>query len=170
MTERGLGVHASCSWRWVEVFGPELYRAVDSAGQTIDFLLTAKRDAASAKRFFRKAFANPANVMFSPVSSTWIRTPRLRPRFRSSRTKACCGAVVVCVSVSTSTISWSRTIEPSNAAPGSRWAMARSAVLGECLQGIEAVNMIRKGRVRWVAKEDPAGQARFVGNLFGIAA
>jgi hypothetical protein len=30
--------------------------------------------------------------------------------------------------------------------------------------------MIRKGRVRWVAKEDPAGQARFVGNLFGIAA
>ena len=38
------------------------------------------------------------------------------------------------------------------------------------LQGVEAVNMIRKGRVRWVAREDPAGQARFVGNLFGIAA
>jgi len=27
---------------------------VDSIGQTIDFLLTAKRDAAAAKRFFRK--------------------------------------------------------------------------------------------------------------------
>jgi hypothetical protein len=38
------------------------------------------------------------------------------------------------------------------------------------LQGIEAVNMIRKGRVRRVAKEDPADQARFVGRLFGIAA
>jgi transposase, IS6 family len=38
------------------------------------------------------------------------------------------------------------------------------------LQGIEAVNMIRKGRIKWVAKEDPAGQARFVGKLFGIAA
>ena len=37
------------------------------------------------------------------------------------------------------------------------------------LQGIEAVNMIRKGRIRLVAKEDPAGQARFVGSLFGIA-
>ncbi|HHR6132317.1 TPA: IS6 family transposase [Providencia alcalifaciens] len=32
-----------------------LYRAVDTAGQTIDFLLTSKRDAAAALRFFRKA-------------------------------------------------------------------------------------------------------------------
>ena len=32
-----------------------LYRAVDSTGQTIDFLLTAKRDAPAALRFFRKA-------------------------------------------------------------------------------------------------------------------
>ena len=31
-----------------------LYCAVDAAGQTIDFLLTAKRDAAAALRFFRK--------------------------------------------------------------------------------------------------------------------
>ncbi len=31
-----------------------LYRAVDSAGNTLDFLLTAKRDAAAAKRFFRR--------------------------------------------------------------------------------------------------------------------
>ena len=41
---------------YIKVKGQDryLYRAVDSTGQTIDFLLTAKRDAAAAKRFFGK--------------------------------------------------------------------------------------------------------------------
>ena len=32
-----------------------LYRAVDKAGATVDFLLTAKRDRKAASRFLRKA-------------------------------------------------------------------------------------------------------------------
>jgi transposase-like protein len=53
------------SWRvdetYVRVRGrwTYLYRAVDSRGQTIDFLLAARRDTAAAKRFFRKAMAQP---------------------------------------------------------------------------------------------------------------
>ena len=35
-----------------------LYRAVDSKGNTIDFLLTAKRDKEAAKRFLRKIYSN----------------------------------------------------------------------------------------------------------------
>jgi transposase, IS6 family len=93
-TERGLSISASCIWRWVQIYGPELdkrcrrhlkptnkswrldetyikvkgqerflYRAVDSTGQTIDFLLTAKRDAAAAKRFFQRALAHSGNLM-----------------------------------------------------------------------------------------------------------
>jgi IS6 family transposase len=56
------------SWRvdetYVKVKGRwmYLYRAVDSLGQTIDFLLSAKRDADAAKRFFRKALAQPHTV------------------------------------------------------------------------------------------------------------
>jgi transposase, IS6 family len=36
-----------------------LYRAVDSTGQTIDFMLSAKRDTKAAKRFFRKMLKLP---------------------------------------------------------------------------------------------------------------
>ncbi len=85
VNERGLDVHHTTVFRWVQEYGPELdkrcrphlrttndswrvdetyievkgkpkylYRAVDSAGNTLDFLLTAKRDATAAKRFFRK--------------------------------------------------------------------------------------------------------------------
>ena len=49
------------SWRvdetYVRVKGKwvYLYRAVDSEGATIDFLLSAKQDAAAAKRFLAKA-------------------------------------------------------------------------------------------------------------------
>jgi transposase-like protein len=39
-----------------------LYRAVDAAGQTIDFLLSPKRDATAARRFFRKALGQPHTV------------------------------------------------------------------------------------------------------------
>lgn len=49
------------SWRmdetYIKIKGQwrYLYRAVDKAGQTIDFLLTARRDKKAALRFFRKA-------------------------------------------------------------------------------------------------------------------
>jgi hypothetical protein len=38
------------------------------------------------------------------------------------------------------------------------------------LQGIETVDMIRKGRVRWLVKGDAVGQAQFIGELFGLSA
>ena len=90
----GVEVDASCIWRWVQAYAPELnkrcrphlkptnksyridetyinvkgedkylYRALDSTGQTIDFLLTAKRDTAAAKRFLRRAIDASGNPM-----------------------------------------------------------------------------------------------------------
>jgi transposase-like protein len=38
------------------------------------------------------------------------------------------------------------------------------------LQGVEAVNMIRKGQVKRLDKSDAMGEAKFVESLFGIAA
>ena len=128
--ERGLLIDPSCIWRWVQIYGPELdkrcrahlkrtnrsyrvdetytrikgqdrylYRAVDSTGQTIDFLLTAKRDAAAAKRFFRKTLLD--QPIRNRGSSTWIRTERIRRRWRNLKSKAPCGAAVDCASANT---------------------------------------------------------------------
>jgi IS6 family transposase len=53
------------SWRvdetYVRVKGQwrYLYRAVDSSGATLDFLLSAKQDAEAAKRFLAKALGRP---------------------------------------------------------------------------------------------------------------
>ena len=55
------------SWRtdetYVRVAGrwTYLYRAVDSTGVTIDFLLSETRDLTSARRFFQKALAAPGH-------------------------------------------------------------------------------------------------------------
>lgn len=44
---------------WVKGRWAYLRRAADSRGETIAFLLSAKRDAAAAKRFFRKTLGRP---------------------------------------------------------------------------------------------------------------
>ncbi len=55
---------AGGSWRvdetYIKIKGrwTYLYRAVDKAGKTVDFLLRAKRDVAAAKAFFSRAFKN----------------------------------------------------------------------------------------------------------------
>jgi transposase-like protein len=55
------------SWRvdetYIRVHGRwcYLYRAIDSTGATIDFLLSALRDAAAAKRLFRQALSDPSH-------------------------------------------------------------------------------------------------------------
>ena len=75
-----------------------LYRAVDSSGQTIDFLLAAKRDAAGAKRFFRKTLSSPSNPMprvinvdrnpaFVPAVAALKKDGTLRPRVRLRQCK-----------------------------------------------------------------------------------
>ena len=38
------------------------------------------------------------------------------------------------------------------------------------IAGYEAMNMIRKGQIRWLAKGDITGQVHYIEQIFGIAA
>src|SRR3954452_18959716 len=60
-------IRVNGQWRY-------LYRAVDGTGQTIDFLLSAKRDKKAAKRFFKRALGrehtrNPREVVTDRLKS-----------------------------------------------------------------------------------------------------
>jgi transposase-like protein len=151
---------------YIKVKGQEkyLYRAVDSTGQTIDFLLTAKRDVAAAKRFFRKVFRssnNPIprviNVDKNPAYPAAIRALKregVLPRRVRLRQCKYLNNIVEQDHRSVKKRTW---LAKGYGSFQSAW---------RTLEGIETVNMIRKGRVRWVTKDDVSAQARFVAKLF----
>jgi transposase-like protein len=188
LAERGVEVDASCIWRWVQEYGPELdkrcrphlkstkksyrtdetyikvkgkdkylYRAVDSTGQTIDFLLTAKRDTAAAKRFFRKALNSSGNPMprvinvdknpAYPAAVEALKAEGTLPR--RVRLRQCKYL--------------NNVVEQDHRTVKKRTWLAKGygsfVTAWRTLQGIEAMNMIRKGRARWVAKDDAIAQA-----------
>ena len=189
----------SCIWRWVHAYAAEpnkrcrphlkptnksyrtdetyikvqgedkyLYRAVDSTGQTIEFLRTAKRDAAAAKRFFRKGLSSPGNPVprvinvdknqaFPPAVEGLKAEGNLPRRVRVRQCKYP-----------------KNVVEQDHRTVKKRTWLAKGygsfASAWRTLQGIEAVEMIRKGRVRWIPKGDSVAQAAFIAELFSIAA
>ena len=162
------------SWRldetYINVKGRDrfLYRAVDSTGQTIDFLLTDRRDAAAAKRFFRRALQNEGNSM--PRVINVDKNPAYPRAFEDLQRE---GAISrrcrlrQCKYLNNVVEQDHRNVKRRTwlaKGYGSLWTAWRT------LRGIEAMDMVRKGRVRWLAKGDSAGQAKFIGTLFGIAA
>ena len=145
-----------------------LYRAVDSTGQTIEFLLTAKRDTAAAKRFFRKALSSPGNPVprvinvdknpAYPAAVERLKAEGALPRRVRLRQ---CKYLNNIVEQDHRTVKKRVWLAKGYGSFQSAW---------RTLQGIEAVAMIRKGRVRWLAQGDAVGQAHFIAELFGIAA
>jgi transposase-like protein len=51
----------------------------------------------------------------------------------------------------------------------SQWFRSVDGAL-HTIAGYEAMNIIRKGQIRWVAKDDVVGQIRFIEHTLGIAA
>ena len=192
LVERGVEVDPSCIWRWVQAYAPELnkrcrphlkptnksyrtdetyikvkgadmylYRAVDSTGQTIEFLLTAKRGAAGAKRFFRKALRSLGNPV--PRVINVDKNPAYPAAVEALKAEGCLPRRVrlrQCKYLN-------NVIEQDHRTVKKRVWLAKGygSFITACrtLQGIEAVHMIRKGRVRWVAKGDAIAQGNHHG-------
>ena len=145
-----------------------LYRAVDSAGDIIEFTLSAKRDVSAAKRFFKKMMrADHRRLPYTVVTDKHASYPEA---FASS----------VKERVLTSDCKLRRVkylnnvIEQDHRFIRRRWrAMQcfRSFRTAErTLEGIEAAHMLRKGQVKRLDGRDAVGQAKFVESLFAVAA
>ena len=154
------------SWRvdetYVKVKGrwTYLYRAVDSRGQTIDFLLSAKRDAAAAKRFFRKALTQPHTV--NPRTITVDKNPAdpkaiVEMKQAAELWRACRLRQVKYLNniVEQDHRHVKRLTRP-GLGFGSLWTARRA------LAGFGAIAMIRKGQVRNVGGDDTKVQATFI--------
>lgn len=162
------------SWRvdetYIKVKGrwTYLYRAVDSRGQTIDFLLSAKRDAAAAKRFFRKALARPHTV--NPRTVTVDKNPAYPKAvtemkddgelWRRSRLRQ----VKYLNNIVEQDHRRIKRMTRPGLGFGGFWTARRT------LAGFEAMAMIRKGQIRKVRGNDIRAQGDFVAGLFQIAA
>src|SRR4051794_20446359 len=144
-----------------------LYRAVDSHGQTIDFLLSAKRDAEAAKRFFRKALGQPHTV--SPRTITVDKNPaypcataemkadgELWRFFRLRQAKFL-----------NNIVEQDHRRVKRLVRPGLGFGSFHTA--RRTLAGYEAMAMIRKGQVRQIGGRDIRAQTHFIANLFQIA-
>ena len=162
------------SWRvdetYIKVKGvwTSLYRAVDSLGQTIDFLLSARRDAVAAKRFIRKALAQPHTV--NPRTITLDKNPaypratadkkRAGELWRFSRLRQC--------KYLNNIIEQDRRRIKRLARPGLGFGSLRTA--RRTLAGYEVMAMIRKVQVHNIGGRDMRAQAAFIAELFEVAA
>ncbi len=145
-----------------------LYRAVDSQGQTIDFRLSPKRDAAAAKGFFRKALSklhvmNPRTITVdkNPAYPRAVRElKRAGQLWRFSRLRQC--------EYPNNVVEQDHCRIKRLVRPGLGFDSLRTA--RRTLAGYEAMAMIRKGQVNKVGGRDMNAQANFVAGQFGVAA
>jgi transposase-like protein len=162
------------SWRvdetYIRVKGKwvYLYRAVDAAGQTIDFLLSPKRNAAAARRFFQKALkqshtVNPRTITVDknaayPIATKGMKREGTLWRFAKLRQ----------VKVLNNIVEQDHRRIKRLVRPGLGFKSFVTAT--QTIAGYEAMAMIRKAQVVSAPANDMQAQRDFIATLFGIAA
>jgi IS6 family transposase len=145
-----------------------LYRAVDKAGQTIEFMHSAKRDISAAKRFFKKLMrAEHRRLPFSisvdknavyPEAFSTSQEGRIVPKdCQLQRVKYLNNVIEQDHSFVKRKVRASQCFK-------------RFQTAEQTLEGIEAMNMMRWGQVKRLVGSNVQEQAKFVLSLFQVAA
>ena len=162
------------SWRvdetYVKVKGHWLYqyRAVDSAGHTLDFRLSATRDAQAAQAFFEKTLDAPHTV-----EPRVINVDKNAAYPKAVETLKALGHLAAdCelrqVKYLNNLVEQDHRFIKRRTRPGLGFFTFDTAQ--RTLAGYETMNMVRKGPVKGVDKGDILAQVRLIDSLFGLAA
>lgn len=162
------------SWRvdetYIKVKGEwmYLYRAVDSDGNTVEFMLSASRDALSAKRFFRKALR--ARHTTSPRVINVDKNPSYPKAVSKLKKKGTLppGCELRPIKHLNNLIEQDHRFIKRRVNPGMGFRSFDTA--WRTLQGYEAMHQLRKGQVQGTTRGDVRSQLRFVDQVFGLAA
>jgi transposase-like protein len=162
------------SWRvdetYVRVAGrwTYLYRAVDSEGNTIDFMLSPNRDLTAAKQFLQLALwrtrevrPRVINVDGHPAYARAI--AELRSRGELGQRCRCRPSPYL-----NNVIEQDHRFIKKRIAASLGFRSVEGAL--QTIAGYEAMHAIRKGQIRWLAKGDVVGQVQFIQRILGIAA
>jgi transposase, IS6 family len=145
-----------------------LYRAVDSTGATLDFMLSATRDADAAEQFFRKVLNADHTTL--PRVITVDKNAAYPPAFEALQhdnflPEACRLRQCKCLN---NMVEQDHRFMKRRVNPGLGFSAFSTAQ--RTIQGYEAMHMLRKGQLEGVAKGDVLGQNRVINQLFGLAA
>ena len=145
-----------------------LYRAIDKEGQTIEFMLSAKRDIAAAKRFFKKMMR--ADHRRLPFSINVDKNAAYPDAFTASQQEK-----VIPPDCKLRRVKYLNLhLEQDHRFVKKRVRAAQCfrsfGTAQRTLDGIEALHMMRKGQVKRISGDDASGQAWFVRSLFAVAA
>ena len=161
------------SWKvdetYIQVNGESkyLYRAINSEGQTIDFLPTAKRDTVAAKRFLKKALNHGHSDVVRVINTDKAKAyPKAIEKLKESGLLSE-SVEHRAVKYLNNSIEQDRRYTKLRATTSQNFRDFWNAV--RTIAGYESINMIRKGQIKNVEPNDILGQIRFIHSLFGVA-
>jgi transposase, IS6 family len=145
-----------------------LYRAVDSEGYTIDFMLSATPDAEAAERFFCQALR--ANHTVLPHVITVDKNVAYRLALAALQQDGTFPETCLLRSCEylNHVVEQDHRFVKRRVNPG--LGFGAFATAQRTIQGYEAVHRLRKGQLAGIDKRDVLAQNRIINQLFGVAA